>query len=120
MPIVEVPNAGASPEQGRRVGEVVVSSNPNPHYVTRSPFLGGNNRVLISPAMRGAGGSVGTPVGVHRRDHVVVIGTPGRAPLSGNSASLLNSQMMSRGMSFGYATTGTYCRYFSLACSNPE
>lgn len=121
VPIMEISSASAMDEEGKRVGEVVVSANPNPYYATRSPFLGGNNRVLISPALHGGGaaatgagtaagagakGGMGTPVGVYRHDRVVVIGTPGHHPISGNSANLLNSQMMSRAMSFGYATTG--------------
>lgn len=108
---------------GSKLGEVVVPSNPSPHYATMSPFLAGNQRrLMISPAQPGRAGAVsgavgaaaGAPVGLRRRgdreDYVVVVGpggaAAGRAPaLSGNSSNLLVSQQLGRGMSFGYGTS---------------
>jgi hypothetical protein len=99
---------------GRKVGEVVVPSNPSPAYATMSPFIAGNQRrLMLSPSAGPAAAAAvgGTPVGLRRRgdreDYVVVVsGAQGRAPaLSGNSSNLLVSQQLGRGMSFGYGTS---------------
>lgn len=114
LPVVLLASADAPLAAGSRLGEVVVSSNPSPYYGTMSPFVSGgaHNRMLISPAQRGAAGVNGTPVGVRRHgdreDYVVLVGAPGSSTrkaaqgISGNSSSLLNSQALGRGMSFNH------------------
>lgn len=115
LPVVHLAAPDTPVVSGSRLGDVVVSSNPSPHYSTMSPFMSGNQRrMMISPAqpqrVGGAQQLGGTPVGVRRRgekeDYVVLVGgTPQRgAHLSGNSSNLLSSQQVSRGMSFNYGS----------------
>lgn len=115
LPVVLLAAPDTPLRAGSKVGEVVVSANPSPHYSTMSPFLAGNQRrLMISPAQQQRVG--GTPLGVRRqggeggneRYVAMVAGTPGRhghvPALSGNSSNLLSSQQVGRGMSFGYGS----------------
>ena len=56
LPVLLMSSADAPVTSGSKMSDVVVSANPSSYYGTMSPFLSGgaNNRLLISPAQRGA------------------------------------------------------------------
>jgi hypothetical protein len=113
LPVMLLTDAHAPITAGSRMGEVVVSANPSPYYGTMSPFVSGgpHNRMMISPAQRGAARVGGTPVGVRRHgdreDYVVVVGSKAAVGISGNSSNLLNSQALGRGMSFNHGPSAS-------------